>query len=121
VIGIYAGNSPLSGKIGLEVKGKDTPLAVCTSSGTVGHSLSLGRADAVVVVAKSATLADAAATAIGNIIHQHDDIPAGITFAQNTEGLLGVIIIIDDKIGIWGKLKICRMDARNNSLDADNN
>jgi len=120
VIGIYAGDSPLSGKIGLEVKGKDTPLAVCTSSGTVGHSLSLGKADAVVAVSKSATLADAAATAIGNIICQPEDIPTGIAFAQNTEGLLGVIIIIYDKIGIWGKLKICQMDAQNNSLDADN-
>jgi len=120
IIGIYAGDSPLSGKIGLEVKGKDTPLAVCTSSGTVGHSLSLGRADAVVAVSKSATLADAAATAIGNKVNQPDDIPAGITFAQNTEGLLGVIIIIDDKIGICGKLKICHIDAQNNSLDADN-
>ena len=109
VIGIYAGDSPLSGKIGLEVKGKETPLAVCTSSGTVGHSLSLGKADAVVAVAKSATLADATATAIGNRILQPEDIPSGISFAQNIKGLLGVIIIIDDKIGIWGNLKICQM------------
>ena len=111
VIGIYAGNSPLSGKIGLEVRGKDTPLAVCTSSGTVGHSLSFGKADAVVAVSKSATLADAAATAIGNIICQPDDIPAGIAFAQDTKGLLGVIIIKDDKIGIWGKLTIRQMSV----------
>ncbi len=108
VIGIYAGSSPLSGKIGLEIKGKDTPLSVCTSSGTVGHSLSFGKADAAVAVAKSATLADAAATAIGNKVSQPDDIPAGIAFARNIKGLLGVIIIIDDKIGIWGKLKICQ-------------
>ncbi len=110
VIGIYAGNSPLSGKIGLEVRGEDTPLAVCTSSGTVGHSLSFGKADAVVAVSKSATLADAVATAIGNIICLPDDIPTGISFARNIKGLLGVIIIKDDKIGIWGKLKICQMN-----------
>ena len=111
VIGIYAGNSPLSGKIGLEVRGEDTPLAVCTSSGTVGHSLSFGKADAVVAVSKSATLADAAATAIGNIICHPDDIPSGIAFAQDTKGLLGVIIIKDDKIGIWGKLTIRQMSV----------
>jgi ApbE superfamily uncharacterized protein (UPF0280 family) len=40
-IGIYAGKSPLTGKVGLDIKGKDTPLGICTSSGTVGHSLSL--------------------------------------------------------------------------------
>jgi len=110
VIGIYAGQSPLSGKIGLEVSGEDTPLAVCTSSGTVGHSLSFGQADAVVVTSKSATLADAAATAIGNTICQPDDIPAGIEFAQDTEGLLGVIIIKDDKMGVWGKITLRQMD-----------
>lgn len=110
VIGIYAGQSPLSGKIALEVRGKDTPLAVCTSSGTVGHSLSFGQADAVVVTSKSATLADAAATAIGNKICQPDDIPAGIEFAQDTEGLLGVIIIKDDKMGVWGKITLRQMD-----------
>lgn len=120
IIGIYAGSSPLSGKIGLEIRGKETPLSVCTSSGTVGHSLSFGKADAAVAVAKSATLADAAATAIGNKVSHPDDIPAGIAFARNIKGLLGVIIIIDDKIGIWGKLKICQMNARNHILDADN-
>ena len=63
VIGIYAGKSPLTGQIGLEINGEDTPLGICTSSGTVGHSLSYGKADAVVVLSPSATLADAAATA----------------------------------------------------------
>ena len=70
LIGIYAGKSPLTGRVGLEIEGKDTPLGVCTSSGTVGHSLSLGQADAVIALAPSTALADAAATAIGNRIHQ---------------------------------------------------
>jgi len=108
-IGIYAGKSPLSGKIGLEINGEDTPLGICTSSGTVGHSLSYGKADAVIALSKSATLADAAATAIGNLIKQPTDIPNGIEFAQGIDGLRGVIIIEDDKIGLWGEVKICQM------------
>ena len=68
IIGIYAGASPLGGKIGLEIAPDNTPIGVCTSSGTVGHSLSFGKADAAVLVSPSATLADAAATAVGNII-----------------------------------------------------
>ena len=108
LIGIYAGKSPLSGKIGLEINGQDTPLGVCSSSGTVGHSLSYGKADAVIVLSKSATLADAAATAIGNLIVKHSDIPKGIEFAKGIDGLLGVIIIKDDKMGLWGKVKICQ-------------
>lgn len=116
IVGIYAGKSPLSGKLGLEIKGGETPLGVCTSSGTVGHSLSFGRADAVVVVAKSVILADAAATAIGNIISQPDDITTGIEFAQGNQELLGVLIIKDDKMGIWGQVKICQITDKENLL-----
>ncbi len=108
VIGIYAGKSVLTGKIGLEIKGEDTPMGICTSSGTVGHSLSFGKADAAIVLAPSAALADAAATAIGNLIQQPDDIIRGIEFAEKTQGLKGVVIIIDDHIGLWGEVKICQ-------------
>ncbi len=106
LIGIYAGKSPLTGKVGLEIKGQDTPMGICTSSGTVGHSLSFGQADAVIVLSKSAALADAAATAIGNLIIKPDDIPKGIEFARGIDGLSGVVIIQSDKIGMWGEVKI---------------
>jgi len=109
IVGIYAGELPLTGKIGLEINGQDTPLGICTSSGTVGHSLSYGKADAVVVLSKSATLADAAATAIGNLIVQPGDIPNGLEFANGIDGLKGVIIIKGDKVGLWGDVKICQM------------
>jgi ApbE superfamily uncharacterized protein (UPF0280 family) len=107
LIGIYAGKSPLTGKIGLEIKGQDTPMGICTSSGTVGHSLSQGQADAVIALSRSAVLADAAATAIGNLILKPDDIPSGIEFAQGIDGLNGVVIIQGDKMGLWGEVKIC--------------
>ena len=108
-IGIYAGNSPLTGKIGLEIEAKDTPVGVCTSSGTVGHSLSFGKADAATVIARSATLADAAATALGNIVKTPEDVTKAIAFARNIEGIKGVVIIIGDRMGIWGGVKICPM------------
>jgi ApbE superfamily uncharacterized protein (UPF0280 family) len=76
VVGIYAGKSPLTGKVGLEIDGEDTPIGISTSSGTVGHSLSFGKADAAVAIAASALLADAAATAIGNRVRQANDITA---------------------------------------------
>ena len=85
---------------------KETPLAICTSSGTVGHSFSYGKADAVVAVSRSASLADAAATAICNIIQTPEDIKSGTDFAKNIQGLLGTVIIKDDKIGIWGNIEI---------------
>lgn len=116
MIGIYAGPSPLSGRIGLEISYQDTPLGVCTSSGTVGHSLSYGKADAVVALAKSATLADAAATAIGNIIQKPSEIKNGIDFAQGIEGLKGVVIITGDKIGFWGEVKVCQISSEDQPL-----
>jgi len=107
VVGIFAGDSPLTGKIGLEINPHDTPLGVCTSSGTVGHSLSFGKADAVVVVAASATLADAAATAIGNRVSRPDDINSAIEFGQSIGGLKGILIIAGKNIGAWGDVKLC--------------
>lgn len=111
VVGIYAGKSPLTGQIGLEINGENTPLGICTSSGTVGHSLSYGQADAVVVLSQSAILADAAATAIGNLIKQPGDIESGIEFAKSIEGLTGLVIIKDDSVGLWGEVKICQLSA----------
>jgi ApbE superfamily uncharacterized protein (UPF0280 family) len=106
LIGIYAGESPFTGKIALEISPEETPLGVCTSSGTVGHSLSFGAADAVIALSRSAALADAAATAIGNRIKNVDDIDVTIEQAQAIDGLVGVVIIKDDKMGMWGKVKL---------------
>jgi ApbE superfamily uncharacterized protein (UPF0280 family) len=106
LVGIYAGQSAFTKKIALEIMPQETPLGICTSSGTVGHSLSLGGADAVIALASSAALADAAATALGNIVKEADDIPEAIDKAQSVEGLRSVVIIVGDKIGVWGKVRI---------------
>ena len=109
MVGIYAGDSPFTGRIGVEINGQDTPMGICTSSGTVGPSLSFGKADAVTVLAKSATLADAAATAIGNLIVDASDIPKGIEFAKGVAGLTGVVIIKGKDMGLWGEVKIVKL------------
>lgn len=102
-VGIYAGESPISNKLAVLVRPEDTPLGICTSSGTVGHSTSFGSADAVVVISKNTPLADATATKIGNIIHSKDDIKEAIQFARSLPGVEGVIIIADGSLGGWGK------------------
>jgi len=105
-IGVYAGKSPFSEKIAIEISPKDTPLGICTSAGTVGHSISFGAADAVLVTSKSAALADAAATAIGNVVKNEETIGDGLDLAKKIKGLHGVLIIKNDKMGAWGTLKI---------------
>jgi ApbE superfamily uncharacterized protein (UPF0280 family) len=106
LVGIYAGQSPFTKKIALEILPRETPLGISTSSGTIGHSLSMGSADAVIVLSSSAALADAAATALGNIVKTVDDIPKVIEEAQSIEGLGGVVAIIGDKMSVWGKMRI---------------
>ncbi|MDY6932594.1 MAG: UPF0280 family protein [Spirochaetota bacterium] len=106
VINIYAGESPFIGEIALEIEPEDMPLGVCTSSGMLGHSFSFGRADAVIALAPSATLADAAATAICNQIMDVSDIPKGIEFAQRIDGLEGVVILKDNTMGRCGKVNL---------------
>ena len=76
-VAIFAGQSPLSNKVGVLIAGKDMPRAVCTSSGTVGHSLSFGDADSVTVLASSTPLADAVATRLGNEVGRGKAVRAG--------------------------------------------
>jgi ApbE superfamily uncharacterized protein (UPF0280 family) len=115
IVAIYAGDSPLSGKYGIAIKGEDTPLGICTSSGTVGHSLSFGKADAAVTLADSASLADAAATAIGNMVKCKDDINPALDYAKCNGLLKGVIIIKDDNMGVWGDIELCELPEKHYS------
>ena len=109
VVGIYAGDSPLSNKIGLRILAKDTPVGICTSSGKIGHSLSFGKADAVMILSKDTALADAVATAVGNIVKGADDMQKGIDYARRIEGVSGVVIIVEDKFGAWGDIYLVKL------------
>lgn len=110
-IGIYAGNSPYTGKLALKIEPEETPLGVCTSSGTVGHSLSFGRADAAIILSPSAALADAAATAVGNLVKEAEDMPRAIEFVREVEGLTGIAVIKGDKMAVWGKINLVRREV----------
>ena len=115
-VGIFADGSPLSMKVGLQLNCEKKPTAVCTSSGTLGHSLSLGKADAVCVVAESCALADAAATSIGNLIQSEADINVAIAASRRITEIAGVVIIVGEKIGAWGDLEIVPLNNPPNKL-----
>jgi len=103
-VSVFAGSSPFSQKIILKIEAKENYIGICTSSGTVGPSLSFGKADAVTIISDSVLLADAAATAVGNIVKTQKDIEQGLIYAQKIKGAKGVVIIKDDKIGLWGEV-----------------
>lgn len=106
IIAVFAGTSRFSNRIGIRIEGDGRPLGICTSSGTVGHSLSLGRADAIVIRSRSAPLSDAAATGAGNMVDTKKDLMKAIAYAQQIEGIQGVLAIKDDQMAAWGNMEI---------------
>lgn len=104
-VAIYAGNSPLSMKLVLEVQPEFLPCGVCTSSGTVGHSLSFGKADAVVVGHKDVAIADAFATKLANRVRTKADIQDILRLCKKYD-LLSVAVVKDDTFGLAGHFKV---------------
>ena len=106
---VYAKDSPYSERIGLKLKPSDRPYGVCTSSATVGPSLSFGRADAVCVVGRSALFADGLATRLGNIVHKEDDIAAALEEGSTFPGVTAILIILGKKLGAWGDVDLIKV------------
>lgn len=108
IIGIYTGKSKLWQDLKLKIKPKNTPLGICTSSGTIGHSLSFGCADSVVILSKSAPLADAAATAIANRINSKKDLSPTLNFSRSIKGICGIAIIFKNNLTSWGEIEFVK-------------
>jgi len=103
-----------SGRQNIDKENNDTQIenramALCTSSGTVGHSISFGKADSATVIAQSCALADAAATALGNMVKQDSDIEKAIQAGQKIAGVEGIIIIKGKLLGAWGAIELVRV------------
>ena len=105
-VAIFSGDTAWKDKLILIIKPQNFPLGICTSSGKLGHSLSLGKADTATIIADSAILADAVATAVGNMIQSARDIPKAIRYCKKIKGLKGVVIVKDSNLGIWGDIQL---------------
>ncbi len=114
-VAIFAGQSPLSYKVGLRLLPSQMPTGVCTSSGTVGHSLSFGKADAAVVVARSTPLADAVATRLGNEVDTSLGVKAAVeralAVAREIDGVEGAVVICGEVMGAMGAVELVRMGS----------
>lgn len=104
VVGIYTGPARLK-NIGLKFLPRDDIIGVCTSSATVGHSLSFGKADAAVVISGDVLLADAAATMLGNRIQGQDRGEIETALASRLiPGIEAMIAVIDDTMAWYGNI-----------------
>jgi len=108
-VSIFAGASPLSERLGLKIPVKQMPLGVCSSSAKVGHSLSLGIADVACLLSPSAALADGAATALGNRVKRKEDLETVAAWAGQIEGIVGGVVIVDDRIAAWGDIELVEL------------
>ena len=105
-ISIYAGESIFSEKIGLKIPTRQMPVGICSSSATIGHSLSLGSADLVCAIARSAALADGVATALCNRVKNKKDLEKISRWAGQFEGILGGLAIMGDSMLPWGDVEL---------------
>ena len=105
-VSILAGRSPLSEKIGLKIPPRQMPIGICSSSGTVGHSLSMGLADVVCLLSSSGVLADGAATALGNRIKGKENLERIAQWAGEIEDILGGVVVIGDRMAAWGDVEL---------------
>lgn len=106
VLSVFAGESPLSERIGLVIPAETGKIGICTSAGTVGPSMSFGKADAVVVICEDAVLADAFATGFGNKVKTPNDVEKVINQSEKFPEILSMLIVCEDKVGIRGDFEI---------------
>ncbi|MBZ4673097.1 MAG: hypothetical protein JG773_66 [Spirochaeta sp.] len=103
---IFAPTSILSGKLSIIVDPSYGPMGVCTSSGKIGHSISFGKADAVMVACKDAALADAYATAYCNRVSGKEDVGKVCEALTKQEAVLSAVVIFEDTLAVGGLLEV---------------
>jgi ApbE superfamily uncharacterized protein (UPF0280 family) len=104
LIALGTGTVKVANNLAFSLNPNDTPVSICSSSGRMGHSKSFGKCDLATVVAKDAALADAAATQSANMVKSIEDVDHALERIKNIEGVEGVIIVKDERIGLAGKL-----------------
>ncbi len=105
-IGLYAGKDSVINNFSLFRDKKSYSYAICSSSASLGHSLSMGNADLVTVIAKDCLLADALATKLANMLFSKEDIQKTLDLAKTYPGVEGVFLVIDGIAGLWGDLEV---------------
>lgn len=110
VIGIYVNNNYFRENIGIKIDPGKTPCGVCTSTSKLGHSLSFGKADSVTIIAETGALADAAATAVLNMVQSADDMENALEFGMTITGVRGCLIVFRDKLAAQGDIELSPLE-----------
>jgi ApbE superfamily uncharacterized protein (UPF0280 family) len=103
-VALYAGTAALGGRLAFRVTADLMPLSICSSSGRMGHSVSLGDCDLATVVSPDACLADAVATRAGNAVRLEEDLEAAVRQVAAIPGVSGVLLAKGKRIALAGRL-----------------
>ncbi len=104
IIGLGTGTADIADRLAFSLQADDTPISICSSSGQMGHSKSLGKCNLATVVARDAALADAAATQAANLVRTIEDVDSALERIAAIESIEGVMIIKNDRVGLAGQL-----------------
>ncbi|MEA1993750.1 MAG: UPF0280 family protein [Euryarchaeota archaeon] len=104
IIGLFSGSKKLANTLAFTLNKENTPLAICSSSSFLGHSLSFGGCDLATIFSPKAAVADAVATAVGNMVSDERDVAPALEWAVSRESVDGAMILKDEKLGMIGEI-----------------
>ena len=108
-------NNPYIDDIVFEILPHPGIYSVCSSSGHMGHSISLGNSDISTVFSMDPILADACATALGNLIQSQEDLASATELISSIDGIDGCLAACDGRVSICGCMP--RIVSRKNCDD----
>jgi len=106
VVGLFAGNSPFNRRVGIKLGPTPIPVGVCTSSGTIGPSMSFGIADCATVISRDVSLADAVASGLGNRIQGPSDLGSAVEWAMKISGVDAAVVVLGEKMAALGDIEL---------------
>jgi len=90
--------------VALELEPAGRVMSVCSSSGRLGSSISLGDSDVALAIAESGCLADALATAVGNRVRDRDSLRTCFRPFEEIEGFIAGLAMIDGATAMCGDM-----------------
>lgn len=102
LVGIFA-DHPVFRDMAYTVS-SDHIIGICSSSRTVGPSVSLGASSISTVFSDDVVLADCCATALGNLVKDEDALRGAVEKVGAMPGVTGCMACCRDKVAMYGRI-----------------
>ena len=99
-VGIFA-DHPVFRDVAFSIS-SDHMIGICSSSRTVGPSVSFGNSSISTVFSDDVILADCCATALGNMVTDVSSLQGSVETVGSIEGVTGCMACCDDKVAFFG-------------------